>query len=84
MADLSELIASRLRDVPDFPSPGVLFKDVTPLLSDGAAFGAVTRELADRWRGQIDVIAGVEARGFLFGAPLAYELGLGFVPIRKA
>ncbi|SRR5580765_3311504 len=84
MADLGDLIASRLRDVPDFPSPGILFKDVTPLLADGAVFGAVTQELAGRWRGRVDVIAGVEARGFVFGAALAHELGLGFVPIRKA
>lgn len=84
MADLDDLIASRLRDVPDFPSPGILFKDVTPLLADGAVFGAVTQELAGRWRGRVDVIAGVEARGFVFGAALAHELGLGFVPIRKA
>ncbi len=84
MTDLGDLIASRLRDVPDFPSPGVIFKDVTPLLADGAVFGAVTRELADRWRDRVDVIAGVEARGFIFGAALAHELGLGFVAVRKA
>ena len=84
MTDLSALIAGRLRDVPDFPSPGILFKDITPLLGDGAAFGAVTRELAERWGDHIDVVSGVEARGFVFGAALAHQLGMGFVPIRKA
>ena len=82
--DLAELVASRLRDVPDFPEPGVVFKDVTPLLADGEAFGSLVRELARRWRGKVDVVVGIEARGFIFGAALAHELGTGFVPVRKA
>jgi len=81
---LVELISSRLRDIPDFPKPGVVFKDITPLLADGAAFGAVVRDIADRRRGTIDVVVGIEARGFIFGAAVAHELGIGFVPVRKA
>lgn len=84
---LSDLIASRLRDVPDFPREGVVFKDITPLLGDGHAFGEVIRSLAARHTGQshgIDAVAGVEARGFIIGAALAHELGVGFVPVRKA
>lgn len=84
---LSELVASRLRDVADFPKAGVVFKDITPLLGDGPAFGEVVRELAQRHTGSgapIDAVAGVEARGFIVGAALAHELGVGFVPVRKA
>ncbi len=81
---LAELIASRLRDVPDFPSAGVVFKDVTPLLADAEAFASVVSDMADRRRGTVDLVVGIEARGFIFGAALALELGVGFVPIRKA
>ncbi|KRE41512.1 adenine phosphoribosyltransferase [Knoellia sp. Soil729] len=84
---ISDVVASGLRDVPDFPKPGVVFKDITPLLADGAAFGAVIRELASRHTGAaqpVDAVAGVEARGFIIGAALAHELGVGFIPVRKA
>ena len=81
---LAEYAASQLRDVPDFPEPGVVFKDVTPLLADGAAFSAVVRDIAERRRGTVDLVAGIEARGFIFGAAVAHELGIGFVPVRKA
>jgi adenine phosphoribosyltransferase len=81
---LVELVSSRLRDIPDFPTPGVVFKDVTPLLADGPAFSAVVRDIAQRWRGSVDIIVGIEARGFIFGAAVAHELGIGFVPVRKA
>ncbi len=81
---LQDLVASRLRDIPDFPQPGVVFKDITPLLADGEAFGAVVRDMAARHRGDVGVVAGIEARGFIFGAALAHELGTGFVPVRKA
>lgn len=84
---ISDLVASRLRDVADFPQPGVVFKDITPLLADGTAFGEVVRELAGRHTDagdRIDMVAGVEARGFIIGAALAHELGVGFVPVRKA
>lgn len=83
-SDVSAVIAAHLLDVPDFPEPGVVFKDITPLLQDGPAFGAVVMALADRYRGRVDAVAGIESRGFVFGAALAYELGLGLVLIRKA
>lgn len=82
-SDVSALIASHLVDVPDFPEPGVVFKDITPLLQDGPAFRSVIGALADRYRDRIDAVAGVESRGFVFGAALAYELGIGLVLIRK-
>lgn len=80
---------ARLVDVPDFPEPGVVFKDVTPLLADPAAFAAVVAALADAGRDAdgrvaVDVVVGMEARGFLFGTPVAQALGVGFVPVRKA
>ena len=78
------LVSSRLRDIPDFPTAGVVFKDVTPLLADGPAFGAVVRDIAERRRGSVDIVVGIEARGFIFGAAVAHELGIGFVPVRKA
>jgi adenine phosphoribosyltransferase len=81
---IAEVVASRLRDVPDFPLPGVTFKDFTPLLSDGPALRAVVKEIAGRYSGRVDVVVGIEARGFILGAAVAYELGLGFVPVRKA
>lgn len=90
MTGVSDLVASRLRDVADFPKQGVVFKDITPLLGDGDAFGAVIRELASRHTPSshsaqpIDAVAGVEARGFIIGAALALELGVGFIPVRKA
>ncbi len=78
------LIQARLRDVPDFPRPGILFKDVTPLLGDGPTFGICIDLLAERVSAyQPQLIVGVESRGFLFGAPVAKQLGLGFVPARK-
>lgn len=73
-----------IRDVPDFPKPGILFKDITPLLSSSQAFRATVDRLADLVSGRsIDAVAAAEARGFIFGAPLALKLGAGFVPIRK-
>ena len=77
-------LKSLIRDVADFPQPGILFRDVTPLLRDPAALREVVAHFADRYRGAgIDTVAGIESRGFIFGAPLAVELGVGFVPIRK-
>ncbi|WP_159881192.1 adenine phosphoribosyltransferase [Paenibacillus puerhi] len=76
---------SYIREIPDFPQPGISFKDITTLLKDGAAYRAVIADLAGRLKGkQIDCIAGPEARGFVIGAPLAVELGVGFIPIRKS
>ena len=73
-----------IRAIPDFPKPGIMFRDITPLLADAAAFHESIRQLADRFRGRsIDLIVAAEARGFLFAAPLAIMLGKGLVPIRK-
>jgi adenine phosphoribosyltransferase len=80
VTDLRALI----RDIPDFPTPGILFKDITPLLADGAAWRAATDGLGAMAKGRsIDVVVGIEARGFLVGAAVAYHLGAGFVPLRK-
>lgn len=81
-----ELVRSLLRDVPDFPAPGVVFKDIAGIISDGAGLRAATNALAAIIEpfGQIDLVAGMEARGFIFGAPLAARLGAGFIPVRKA
>jgi adenine phosphoribosyltransferase len=81
MSDLTSLICERIRDVPDYPKPGVRFKDITPLLADPVAFAAVVDELAGMH--QVDKIVGIEARGFILAAPVAYRAGAGFVPVRK-
>lgn len=83
-ADVTDVVRTHLRDIPDFPEPGVVFKDFTPLLGDARATATVVRDVAGRWRGQADLVAGIEARGFILGAAVAYELGVGFVPVRKA
>lgn len=73
-----------VRDVPDFPKPGILFRDITPLLRDARGLAAVVERLAEHFRDRrVDLVAGIESRGFLFGTPLALALGAGFVPIRK-
>ena len=73
-----------IRDVQDFPQQGVLFKDITPMLQDGPAFHAAIDRLAAHYAGAgIQTVVGVESRGFIFGAPLAYQLNSGFVPVRK-
>jgi adenine phosphoribosyltransferase len=72
-----------IRDIPDFPKPGIVFKDISPLLADGKAFSASVSELARLMPQGADVIVGIEARGFIFGAALAAQLGIGFVPVRK-
>ncbi|MCX4565803.1 adenine phosphoribosyltransferase [Streptomyces albogriseolus] len=84
-ADLSDLLLSRIRDVADYPEPGVMFKDITPLLADPKAFDALTDAFADvaRRAGATKVV-GLEARGFILGAPVAVRAGLGFIPVRKA
>jgi adenine phosphoribosyltransferase len=83
-ASVTEVVRAHLRDIPDFPEPGVVFKDFTPLLADPTAMATVVRDVAGRWRGQADVVVGIEARGFILGGAVAYELGVGFVPVRKA
>ena len=78
------LAESLVRDVPDFPKPGILFKDITPVVQDPAALKEVIEKFAEWGRGlKADVVVGIEARGFIFGAPLAIELGISFVPLRK-
>jgi len=77
-------LAPFIRPIPDFPKPGILFRDITPLLADAPAFAAAIEQLAAPWRGApLDAIAAVEARGFLFAGPLALELGVGVIPVRK-
>ena len=77
-------LAACIRDIPDFPKPGILFKDITTLLKDPAAFEASIQELAAPYRDrEVDFVVGVESRGFIFGAVLARELKVGFIPIRK-
>ncbi|WP_203323810.1 adenine phosphoribosyltransferase [Pseudoxanthomonas beigongshangi] len=80
MSHWSDLI----RDVPDFPKPGIVFKDITPVLADADGFAEAMAELAEPWRGTaLDAVIGVESRGFILGAALARELDIGFVPVRK-
>lgn len=77
-------LAGLVRDIPDFPKPGIRFKDITPLLADPTAFADATRAMADPFRdAAIDHVVGIESRGFILGACVARELGLGFIPVRK-
>jgi adenine phosphoribosyltransferase len=77
-------IESLIRAIPDFPIPGILFRDITPLLKDPAGFRAAMDLFVDRFRdARIDCVVAMEARGYMFGAPLAYAIGAGFVPVRK-
>lgn len=77
-------IESLIRAIPDFPIPGILFRDITPLLKDKAGFHAAVDLFVERFKEeQIDMVVAIEARGYMFGAPLAYRLGAGFVPVRK-
>jgi adenine phosphoribosyltransferase len=83
-ATLQTRLNALIRDVPDFPKPGILFKDITPLLADADALREATRAMADPFRGaKIDRVVGIESRGFILGAIVARELGLGFIPVRK-
>ena len=78
-----ESLRAHIRTVPDWPRPGVMFRDITPLLRHPRAFREVVDLLAQRYRDRVDLVAGIDARGFILGAPVAYALGLGFIPIRK-
>jgi adenine phosphoribosyltransferase len=82
LSNVAAMLLERIRDVPDYPQPGIVFKDITPLLADGAAFAAMVEALADGRQG-VTKVAGIEARGFILAAPVAYVLGAGFVPVRK-
>lgn len=78
------MLKEKIRDIPDFPRQGIIFKDITTLLKDAQGFSRVIDELASKYVGkQIDYVVAIESRGFIFGAPLAYKLGVGFIPIRK-
>ncbi|HEX9969396.1 MAG TPA: adenine phosphoribosyltransferase [Acidimicrobiales bacterium] len=78
-------LKERIRDIPDFPKPGVVFKDITPLLADTETFNMTIDALAEQFAGhEIDKVLGIEARGFIVAAPLAYRFDAGFVPVRKA
>jgi adenine phosphoribosyltransferase len=72
-----------IRDIRDFPKPGIVFKDITPLLASGPAFHAVVNRIADRYRDRVDMVLGIESRGFIIGAAVAYRLGLGLALVRK-
>lgn len=77
-------LKDHIRDIPDFPKPGIVFRDITPLLSDPTAFRTTIDALCDPWGGRrVDKVLGIEARGFILAAPVAYRLSAGFVPVRK-
>jgi adenine phosphoribosyltransferase len=79
-----ELLRKRIRDVPDFPEPGIVFKDITPLLQDGQALELACELLAEPYvDARVDLVVGIESRGFIFGPPVALRLGAGFAPVRK-
>ncbi|HVL32726.1 MAG TPA: adenine phosphoribosyltransferase [Actinomycetota bacterium] len=85
MGEALALLRARVRDVPDFPKPGVMFKDITPLLGDEVAFStAIDLVVTALGRGSVDKVVGIEARGFIVAAPVAYHMAAGFVPVRKA
>ena len=81
---MTEPIASLIRAIPDFPIPGILFRDITPLLADPKGFKATIDLFVERFReAHVEAVVGIEARGYMLGAPVAYALGAGFVPVRK-
>ena len=81
---METMLKENIRDIPDFPKPGIIFKDITPLLHNHEAFSATIASLVERYGDKgIDIVVGIESRGFLFGAPLAHQIGASFVPLRK-
>ena len=85
MAPNGHWITELVRDIPDYPTPGVIFRDITPLLGDAEGFSKAITELVERFADvQVDRVLGMEARGFIIAAPVAYRLGAGFIPVRKA
>ena len=76
-------LKARIRDIPDFPKPGIVFKDITPLLADGEAFRSTVDRFVERFRGRVDMVLGIESRGFIIGAAVAYGLGTGVAIVRK-
>jgi adenine phosphoribosyltransferase len=84
LSDSIDQLRAAVRDIPDFPKPGIIFKDITPILGSGKLFRLAIEAFLEQCRGkQIDKIVGIDARGFLFGSAVAYDLGIGFVPLRK-
>lgn len=82
--DVGEILRVLIRDIPDFPKPGIVFKDITPVLSDPVAFSTVIDSIVvGLGRGTVDAVVGIEARGFIVAAPVAYHMAAGFVPVRK-
>jgi adenine phosphoribosyltransferase len=80
----AETLRAKIREIPDFPKPGILFYDITTLLKDPAAYHEAIELMLDPYRTeQVDLVVGMESRGFIFSAPMAYQLGTGFVPVRK-
>ena len=78
-----EELKNYIRDVPDFPKPGIIFKDITPLLADGRALATAVDRIAEPFLGAVDLVLGIESRGFIVGAPVAYRLGVGLAIARK-
>ena len=83
MQTLTERLKTTIRDIPDFPKEGILFKDIAPVLQDASLMKGITNSFAERFSGQVDVVVGMESRGFIFGTPLAMSLNAAFVPARK-
>src|SRR5579864_3479876 len=79
----SDEIKKLIRDIPDFPKPGILFRDITPLIGDARGLAAVVDQIAEPWLGKVDMVLGIESRGFIVGAPVAYRLGVGLTIARK-
>ncbi len=77
------MIKGMIRTIPDFPKPGIRFRDITPLLASGVGLRHTVNALADHYNGKVDKVVGIEARGFIFGAAIAHAIGAGFVPVRK-
>lgn len=78
-----EELRKLVRDIPDFPKPGILFRDITPLIGDARGLAAVVDQIAEPWLGKVDLVLGIESRGFIIGAPVAYRLGVGLTIARK-
>jgi adenine phosphoribosyltransferase len=76
-------IKKMIRDIPDFPKPGILFRDITPLIGNARGLAAIVDQLAEPFLGQVDAVLGIESRGFIVGAPVAYRLGVGLAIVRK-
>jgi adenine phosphoribosyltransferase len=79
----TEEIKALIRDIPDFPQPGILFRDITPLIGDARGLAAAIDQIAEPWLGKVDLVLGIESRGFIIGAPVAYRLGVGLAIARK-